>query len=254
LGGSIRAPQPLKVRTSLGMNLARLKQLPVPRFLVPILLAAACAWSFIEIADEVVEGETRAIDEGIILALRTSDPHDPIGPAWFEEAVRDLTALGSTLVLSMAVVTVVGFLLLMRHWRAALFTFAASVGGQLASHLLKEFFGRPRPDLIPHEVAVFTHSFPSGHAMMSAVVYLTLAALAARLMDHRRLKLYAMSVAVAFTVLIGVSRVYLGVHWPSDVLAGWMIGAGWALACWLVAAKIGLGGNGSGTDRQERIS
>ena len=209
------------------MSLARLKQFPVPRFLVPILLAAACAWSFIEIADEVVEGETRAIDERIILAMRTSDPHDPIGPAWFEEAVRDLTALGSTLVLSMAVVTVVGFLLLMRHWRAALFTFAAAVSGQLASHLLKAFFGRPRPDLIPHEVAVFTHSFPSGHAMMSAVV---------------------------FTILIGISRVYLGVHWPSDVLAGWMIGAGWALACWLVAAKIGLGGNGSGRDRQERIS
>jgi undecaprenyl-diphosphatase len=227
------------------MSLATLKQLPVPRFLVPILLAAACAWSFIEIADEVVEGETRAVDERIILAMRTADPHDPIGPAWFEEAVRDLTALGSTLVLSMTVLTVVGFLLLMRHWRAAIFTFAASVSGQLASHVLKEFFGRPRPDLIPHEVAVFTHSFPSGHAMMSAVVYLTLASLAARLMDRRRLKLYVMSIAVIFTILIGASRVYLGVHWPSDVLAGWTVGASWALACWLVAAKIGLGGNGT---------
>ena len=222
------------------MNLGKLKQLTVPRFLVPILLAAASAWSFIEIADEVIEGETLAIDERIILAMRTSDPDDPIGPAWFEEAVRDLTALGSTLVLSIAVVTVVGFLLLMRHWRPAIFTFAASVSGQLASHVLKEVFGRPRPDLIPHEVAVFTHSFPSGHAMTSAVVYLTLASLIARLTDRRRLKLYAMSVAVVLTILIGVSRVYLGVHWPSDVLAGWMIGASWALACWLVAAKIGL--------------
>lgn len=222
------------------MNLGKLNQLTVPRFLVPILLAAASAWSFIEIADEVVEGETPAIDERIILAMRTSDPNDPIGPAWFEEAVRDLTALGSTLVLSIAVVTVVGFLLLMRHWRPAVFTFAASVSGQLATQVLKEFFGRPRPDLIPHEVAVFTHSFPSGHAMMSAVVYLTLASLIARLTDRRRLKLYAMSVAVVLTILIGVSRVYLGVHWPSDVLAGWMIGASWALGCWLVAAKVGL--------------
>ena len=238
------------------MNLGKLNQLTVPRFLVPILLAAASAWSFIEIADEVVEGETPAIDERIILAMRTSDPNDPIGPAWFEEAVRDLTALGSTLVLSIAVVTVVGFLLLMRHWRPAVFTFAASVSGQLATQVLKEFFGRPRPDLIPHEVAVFTHSFPSGHAMMSAVVYLTLASLTARLTDRRGLKLYAMSVAVVFTILIGVSRVYLGVHWPSDVLAGWMIGAGWALACWLVAAKIGLGPNGSGNHRRrhEQVS
>lgn len=227
------------------MHLAGLKQLPVPRVLVPILLVAAGAWCFIAIADEVVEGETRAIDERIILAMRTADPHDPIGPAWFEEAVRDLTALGSTLVLTMAVLTVVGLLLLMRRWRAAIFTFVATVTGQLASHALKEFFGRPRPDLIPHEVEVFTHSFPSGHAMMSAVVYLTLASLAARLMTQRRLKVYVLSIAVIFTILIGASRVYLGVHWPSDVLAGWMIGASWALACWLIAAKIGLGGNGT---------
>jgi undecaprenyl-diphosphatase len=92
--------------------------------------------------------------------------------------------------------------------------------------------------------------------MTSAVVYLTLASLTARLTDRRGLKLYAMSVAVVFTILIGVSRVYLGVHWPSDVLAGWMIGASWALACWLVAAKIGLGSNGSGNHlrRHEPIS
>jgi undecaprenyl-diphosphatase len=227
------------------MALARIKQLQVPKFLVLLLLATAGTWSFIEIADDVVEGETRAIDEWIILAMRTSDTHDPIGPSWFEEAVRDLTSLGSTLVLSIAVLAVVGFLLLMRHWRVAIFTFAATVSGQLVSHLLKEFFGRPRPDLLPHEVTVFTHSFPSGHAMMSAVVYLTLASLAARLTDRRRLKIYVMSIAVIFTILIGLSRVYLGVHWPSDVLAGWMIGASWALACWLIAAKVGLGGNGS---------
>jgi undecaprenyl-diphosphatase len=232
------------------MGQTRIKQLQVPRVLLPILLATACAWSFIEIGGEVTEGDTRAIDEQIILALRTSDTSDPIGPAWFEEAVRDLTALGSTLVLSMVVLTVVGFLLLVRQWRAAIFTFAASVSGQLVSHVLKEIFGRPRPDLISHEAEVFTHSFPSGHAMMSAVVYLTLASLAARLMHRRRLKLYALSVAVVFTMLIGVSRVYLGVHWPSDVLAGWMIGASWALACWLMAAKLGLGQNGSESANQ----
>ena len=227
------------------MDPTRIKHLLVPKFLVPILLATATAWGFIEIADEVAEGETTAIDERIVLAMRTSDTHDPIGPPWFGEAMRDLTALGSTLVLSLVVLTVVGFLLFMRHWRVAIFTFAASVSGQLVSHLLKEAFGRPRPDLIPHEVAVFTHSFPSGHAMMSAVVYLTLASLAARLMHRRHMKVYVLSVAIVFTILIGVSRVYLGVHWPSDVLAGWMIGASWALACWLVAAKVGLGRNGS---------
>jgi len=218
----------------------RIWQPQVPRFLVPILRATASVWGFIEIAEEVFEGETRAIDERIILALRTSDASDPVGPAWFEEAVRDLTALGSTLVLAIAVLTVVGFLLLVRNWRAASFTFAATGSGLLVSHLLKAVFDRPRPDLIPHEVTVFTPSFPSGHAMMSAVVYLTLAALVARLMRRRRLKLYAMSVAAVFTLLIGLSRVYLGVHWPTDVLAGWMAGASWALGCWLIAAKVGL--------------
>lgn len=223
----------------------RIRQPQVPRFLLPILLATGSVWGFIEIAEEVFEGETRAIDERIILALRTSEASDPVGPAWFEEAVRDLTSLGSTLVLAMTVLTVVGLLLLVRDWRTAAFTFAATGSGLVVSHLLKEVFGRPRPDLIPHEVTVFTPSFPSGHAMMSAVVYLTLASLVARLMRRRSLKVYALSVATALTMLIGVSRVYLGVHWPTDVLAGWMAGASWALACWLIAARIGLDRDGS---------
>ena len=222
----------------------RLRQFQAPWFLIPILVAAGAAWGFIELADEVHEGETRAIDERVILAFRNADIGDPVGPRWFEEAVRDVTALGSNTVLTAAVLTVVGFLLLQRDWRAAIFTFAATGGGLLASFLLKEFFDRPRPDLIPHEVEVFTASFPSGHAMISAVVYLTLASLVTRLMARRRLKIYAMTVAVVFTAAIGVSRVYLGVHWPSDVLAGWMAGASWALACWLVASRIGLGRNG----------
>jgi len=136
-------------------------------------------------------------------------------------------------------------LLLLRDWRAATFTFAASGSGLLVSYSLKELFGRPRPDLIPHDVLVFTPGFPSGHALMSAVVYLTLASLVTRLMQRRRLKLYVMSVAVVFTTLIDLSRVYLGVHWPSDVLAGWSVGASWALACWLIAAMAGFGRDGA---------
>lgn len=223
----------------------KIKQFQAPRFLIPILIAAGTAWGFIELAGEVDDGETRAIDERVILAFRSSDISDPVGPAWFEEAVRDLTSLGSNTVLGAAVLTVVGFLSLQRDWRAALFTLAATGSGLLASFMLKEFFDRPRPDLIPHEVMVFTPSFPSGHAMISAVVYLTLASLVTRLMRRRRLKIYAMTVAIVLTTVIGLSRVYLGVHWPSDVLAGWMAGASWALVCWLIASKIGLGRNGS---------
>jgi undecaprenyl-diphosphatase len=101
--------------------------------------------------------------------------------------------------------------------------------------VLKEFFERPRPDLVPHGAEVFTASFPSGHAMMSAVVYLTLGALLARVETGLRVKAFVLSVSVLLTVLVGISRVYLGVHWPTDVLAGWTVGAAWAVMCWLIA-------------------
>jgi undecaprenyl-diphosphatase len=223
--------------------------LQVPRILIPIILIAGAAWAFIELADEVLEGETRAIDEAIILAFRVpGDPADPLGAPWFEESVRDVTALGSAPVLVIAVAAVFGFLALARAWRLAFFTLAASASGLVVSSLLKYIVDRPRPDLVPHRNHIYTTSFPSGHSMMSAVIYLTLAALIARLMEQRRLKTYALSVAIALTLLIGVSRVYLGVHWPSDVLAGWAAGGAWALGCWTLA---GLAGVGRSTDSNE---
>ena len=150
-------------------------------------------------------------------------------------------ALGSAPVLVIAVLAVVGFLALSRSWALALFTLAASLGGLGVSSALKYLMDRPRPELVPREAMTFTSSFPSGHSMMSAVVYLTLAALVARLMERRRLKGYALAVALGLTVLVGLSRVYLGVHWPSDVLAGWSAGAAWALACWLAARALKIG-------------
>jgi undecaprenyl-diphosphatase len=215
----------------------------VPRALIPIILIGGALWAFIEILDEVVEGDTRAIDEAIVLAFRVpGDPADPIGAPWLEEAMRDITALGSAPALVIAVLAVVGFLALAKAWRPAIFTLAASGGGLILSSLLKYTVDRPRPDLVPHGNLIYTSSFPSGHSMMSAVVYLTLAALVARLIERKRLKGYALGVAMILTLLVGVSRIYLGVHWPSDVLAGWSAGAAWALGCWLAARWIGLGG------------
>ena len=214
----------------------------VPSILIPIILTAGGAWAFIEILDEVVEGDTRAIDQAIILGFRVpGDPADPIGPPWFEESVRDITSLGSAPALVIAVLAVVGFLVLAKAWRPAIFTLAASGGGLIVSSLLKYAVDRPRPDLVPHGNLIYTSSFPSGHSMMSAVVFLTLAALVTRLIERKRLKGYALGVAMVLTLLVGVSRVYLGVHWPSDVLAGWSAGAAWALGCWLIARWIGLG-------------
>jgi undecaprenyl-diphosphatase len=204
------------------------------KLLVALALVGACLWAFIEIADEVVEGEVRDIDTALLLALRDAgEPTNPLGPAWLEETARDVTALGGVTVLVLITAIAIGYLLLERKRHAALAVFVAVAGGQAASSLLKLAFDRDRPDLVPHLASVYTASFPSGHSMMAAVTYLTLAALLARVHASWRVRGYLMGVALLLTMLVGVSRVYLGVHWPSDVAAGWTLGAGWAIACWL---------------------
>ncbi|MFC4174417.1 phosphatase PAP2 family protein [Microvirga sp. GCM10011540] len=205
----------------------------------PILLASLAAagaiWAFVELADEVVEGSTHAIDRRLLLALRSeADPAEPLGPAWLEEMMRDFTALGGVGVLTLLTVGAVGYLFLTDKWRAALAVLLSVAGGILLSTLIKMGFDRPRPDLVSHGSYVYTASFPSGHSMMAAVVYLTLGALLARVQSPKRAKAYILVSAVLLTILVGISRVYLGVHWPTDVLAGWAVGAAWALLCWVV--------------------
>jgi len=191
---------------------------------------------FIGIADEVVEGDTLRLDRWLLLALRASgDPGDPLGPAWVEEMFRDFTALGGIGVLSLLTLASVGYLWLQDLRRVAWFVLVAILGGLLLTLLLKSGFDRPRPDLVSHGSMVYTSSFPSGHSMLSAVVYLTGGALLAVVHNARRVRVYVIGCSVLATLLVGVSRVYLGVHWPSDVLAGWAAGAAWAAACWLAA-------------------
>lgn len=198
--------------------------------------AAAGLFAFALIAEEVVEGDVHAFDEAILLAFRTpGDTADPIGPAWLEIVMRDITSLGSTTVLALITAIVVGFLITDGKRAAALFLVAATAGGGALSYLLKLGFDRPRPDLVAHLVDVHTLSFPSGHAMGAAVTYLTLGAIIVRTESRRRVKAYVLAVATGLTLLIGLSRIYLGVHWPTDVLAGWCAGSAWALVCWLVA-------------------
>lgn len=202
--------------------------------LAAMLAAAAVLFAFAELADDVMEGDTRAFDEFVLLALRSAaDRSDPIGPRWFEEMMRDFTALGGVGVLVAVALAVIGFLFLNGKRHAAATVAVALVSGFVLSNALKWGFARPRPDLVPHGQAVYTRSFPSSHAMLSALVYLTLGALLARTQPRRRVKLYLLAVAALITVVVGASRVYLGVHWPTDVLAGWTVGAGWALLCWL---------------------
>ena len=204
--------------------------------LVAAGVIAAAGWVFLSVADGVTEGEPGHLDAWALRSLREPGrPSDPLGPRWLEVAARDVTALGGYTVLTLLVASVVGYLLLARHYPVALLVLAAALGGLLLSNLLKGLYDRPRPDLVPHLVYVSTESFPSGHAMLSAVVYLTLGALLARLAEGWWTRVYFVAMAVALTVLVGVSRVYLGVHYPTDVVAGWSAGLAWAVLCWVVA-------------------
>ncbi len=201
--------------------------------------AATGLLAFLLIAGSVFNGGFRGIDEALLLALRNpADRSDPLGPAWFEEVVRDVTALGSTVVLTLVVLAVWGFLTLSGRPRKALAVLGWSAAGALLSTIAKLGFARPRPDLVPHGAEVYTHSFPSGHALSSAVIFLTLGAMIALVQDDRRIKFYVLAFAVLLTLLVGLSRIYLGVHWPSDVLAGWALGAAWATIGWLVFRRM----------------
>ena len=200
------------------------------------IVAAGGLWGFVELAEVARDNSARAFDTEILLAFREARQTDnPIGPLWFEEAMRDITGLGSTIVLVMVTAVTIFYLLLIGRWRTALLMLVTVGGGQILSSLLKLGIDRPRPDLVSHLAEVQTLSFPSGHAMMSAVTYLTLGSMLAGIVPGRATKIYVLGVAVLLTLMVGVSRVYLGVHWPSDVLAGWCAGFAWAMLCWLVA-------------------
>jgi len=206
----------------------------------PVLLAglviAGGLWGLEELMEVARATTPHAFDTEIMLAFRQAgQPDVPIGPAWLEGAVRDITSLGSTSVLVLVTTAVIIYLLLIRRPATALLMFVAVAGGQVLSSLLKFEVDRPRPDLVSHLVSETSLSFPSGHAMLSAVTYLTLGSMAARFLPGRTTKIFVLGLAILTTLLVGASRVYLGVHWPSDVLAGWCAGFAWAMLCWLVA-------------------
>jgi undecaprenyl-diphosphatase len=217
------------------------------RVLIGLFLAAAALLSFLEIADDMAEGDTKAIDTRLTLMLREpGDLNDPIGSRGIEEAVRDVTALGgTTLVIVVTLVSVLAFIFHKKRVHALVMGVVV-LAASASSQFTKALYGRPRPDLVPHDVDVYSGSFPSGHSTMSTAAFLTLAMLVASLEVKRRSKALAYALAGAVMVGVGFSRVYLGVHWPSDVLAGWCLGSAWALAGWL--ALRAMGGQTRGVD------
>lgn len=198
---------------------------------------------FALLAALIAAGTTLPFDAALLLALRRpGELSTAIGPAWLPQVMRDITALGGYAVLTLITVAAAGYLALARMGRTALFLVAAVAGGTMLSDLAKWAFARPRPDLVPHGVDVQTASFPSAHAMMAAVVYLTLGVILARALASRALKTYVIALAALVTLLVGASRVYLGVHWPSDVLAGWAAGTAYALFVWLAMRQLSARG------------
>jgi len=200
------------------------------------IVVAGGLWGFIELTEVARDTSAHAFDTDILLAFREAgQPDNPIGPLWLEEAMRDITGLGSMVVLVMVTAATVFYLLLVGRARTALLVLVTVGSGQVLSSLLKLGIDRPRPDLVSHLATVQTLSFPSGHAMMSAVTYLTLGSMLATIAPGRAAKIYVLGVAVLVALMVGISRIYLGVHWPSDVLAGWCAGFSWAMLCWLVS-------------------
>ncbi len=198
------------------------------RFVIGI---AAIALLGLAAASLFADGGANSVDRALMLALRTPGAlDDPIGPKWFEDVMRDMTGLGGIGVVIGSSLVFAGYLALRRRWVDIGVLAASVVGAQGVSAVIKHWIERPRPDLVSHEAAIYSASFPSGHTLMATTVYLTFAMLIAADFPERRLRDYLLGVAWIVSFAVGASRIYLGVHWPSDVLAGWCIGALWMLA------------------------
>jgi undecaprenyl-diphosphatase len=208
------------------------------RPLLTILGLLAALWAFLAVTGEVRAGETSLFDRQILLAFRTpGDLGTPIGPRWVQESARDFTALGGFTALSLILVLAVVILILLDRRTQALIFGLTAVFAQGFGELVKHFIDRPRPEIVPHLDLVYSSSFPSGHALMSPAVYLTLVAVVAAGHPRPAIRWVLWTATVVLVIVIGVSRVYLGVHWPSDVLAGWTLGTAIALVASLVIAR-----------------
>ena len=232
---NIDAPRPLLVPYLLQRLELRLLSL--------LLGAAGALWLFLGVTGEVREGETSPIDTaGLLLFRVTGNPSQSIGPRWVQESARDITALGGFTVLTLITVVTIAILIIARkRLQAAIFAVTV-IAAQAISEIIKAWVARPRPPPMLHHDLIYSSSFPSGHATMSPVVYLTLAAFISAGQSRHSVKVMMFGLAVALIIAIGVSRVYLGVHWPTDILAGWSLGSAVAVAATLalmVAANKG---------------
>lgn len=211
--------------------------------LVLALVSICGTWILLEVGDELTEGSEHDLDRWLLQAVRRSPGGpEPIGPAWLQTAARDMTALGGYAVLTLVTAAAAIFLGLIKKHSAGLLLIGGTLGGWVAMRGLKALFQHPRPFIVPGIAEGDSASFPSGHAMLSAIVYLTLGSILACFIKERRLQNYVIAVALAVTLLVGASRVYLGVHYPTDVLAGWSLGLSWGILCMVLTRRLVRGG------------
>ncbi|MEX0876431.1 MAG: phosphatase PAP2 family protein [Phycisphaerales bacterium] len=203
---------------------------------VALLLMVAGIWAFAEITDEVLEDE--AVIDAAVMDWVHGAGGDPRGPRWLEVTALDLTALGGAPVLALMIALIAGFLAMTKQYREAVLVLVASLLGLGLSTVLKEVFSRERPQEGVQMAEAFTASFPSGHTMLSTVIYLTLGAILSATRPRRRERFYIIAAAVLIAGIVGLTRVYLGVHFPTDVLAGWSVGLAWTVLCLIVAHKL----------------
>ncbi len=206
--------------------------------LAALFVVAAGIVIFVELADDMTGADGRAFDQAVLLAMRPGGSADGWGPPWLETAALDLTSLGGIAVLGLFSLIVVLFLVLQRKQLSALLLVLGLAGGVLLSEGLKAVFERDRPPEAWRVVETINASFPSGHALLSAVFYLSIGVMLTRAFPRRRFKACVLGVALMLTLIVGLTRVYLAAHWATDVLAGWSVGAAWAMALWLVAYAV----------------
>ena len=193
--------------------------------------------TFVEIAADMTGANGRAFDQRVLHWMQPV-AGQPRGPWWLNEAAADITSLGGIAVLTLFAVVALGMLLILGKRLSAVLLVVGLAGGIALSECLKALFERERPSAAFQAVETLNASFPSGHALLSTVFYLTVAVMMTRAFSKRRLKAYVLGVGMVFALMVGLTRVYLGAHWASDVMAGWCVGAAWAMALWLVSYAV----------------
>lgn len=209
---------------------------PVQDLWQPLLagaFVAAMAFVFLKLGSEVLEGETQGFDQRVWLLAQTLNSQFPL----LTLIMRDLTSLGSTAVMTLITAVTVVYLALVGSRRMAALVLSAMLSGSALVIATKGLFGRARPDLTLTDLVVSGLSFPSGHTSMSAIAFLTMGALIAATQRRTRERIYILLIAGLLTLLVGLSRIALGVHWATDVMGGWAFGAAWAVL-WLQVARL----------------